>query len=177
MKKKIEPITCDHVILRLITKEDILEYYKQGFEKPSKEINRLTGTTIVATLSTITEYVNRIVDDENRYDFLILNQDNLIIGEAVLNEIDWNLCVCNFRICLFKEEYCGKGMGNKIIKEIIHFGFAELGLSRIELDVIDFNTRAYKAYLRAGFHEIERLKDEHEDANGLHDVIVMAINK
>lgn len=94
-----------------------------------------------------------------------------------MNEIDWNLGICNFRICLFEEDNCGKGIGNEIIREIIRFGFTKLNLSRIELDVFDFNLRAYKAYQRAGFREIERLKDDYEDANGLHDVIVMAINK
>lgn len=48
----------------------------------------------------------------------------------------------------------GKGLGEFMIKEVLQFGFGELGLNRIGLGVFDFNHAAIKCYSKVGFvHE------------------------
>jgi len=48
----------------------------------------------------------------------------------------------------------GKRLGEFMIKEVVQFGFKELGLNRIGLGVFDFNHAAIKCYSKVGFiHE------------------------
>lgn len=75
---------------------------------------------------------------------------------------------------MFERDFCGKGIGSKIILAVMEFGFEILGLKRIELEVFDFNERAYRAYRRAGLVETGRLAGAHQDGDGAHDIIVLA---
>lgn len=167
-------IECTPYCLRLVQKSDIPAYFERGFHPMDPEIARLTGTVHPAALETIENYVKRIIPDPSRYDFLILNSEETILGEAVLNEINWETGICNFRICMFEQDFCGKGIGSQVISAVMKFGFEILGLKRIELEVFDFNERAYRAYRRAGFVETGRLAGAHHDGDGAHDIIVMA---
>lgn len=161
--------------LKLIEEKDIDNYYEKGFSFFDEEIMRCTGTKNNPSKDQISNYISRIVKDEDRYDFLILNKDKEIIGESVLNEIDREINSCNFRICLFKKEDCGKGLGKEAIELTINYGFEKLNLNRIELEVFDFNNRAYKAYKNCGFIE-EGRKREAEIIDGKYwDIIIMSI--
>ena len=99
----------------------------------------------------IYDYVDRIVEDETRYDFLITDLNSQICGESVLNEIDWDNRSANYRIALFDHNNFGKGIGSTAIQLTVQFGFEQLSLERITLDVYDFNQRAIRSYLKAGF--------------------------
>ncbi len=43
------------------------------------------------------------------------------------------------------------GLGQFMVKQLVDFGFTELGLNRIGLGVFDFNKAAMKCYTQAGF--------------------------
>jgi len=73
------------------------------------------------------------------------------VGEVVLNEIDWHNRTANFRIALFAEKYFGQGYGSQATDLILQYGFTQLDLHRIELEVYDFNPRAIHVYEKAGF--------------------------
>ena len=44
-----------------------------------------------------------------------------------------------------------RGLGEFMIKQIVHFGFEQLELNRIWLGVFDFNIPAIRCYTKAGF--------------------------
>lgn len=48
-------------------------------------------------------------------------------------------------------EFWGKGYGTDAMKLILRYGFLELNLHRISLDVFDYNPRAIRSYEKAGF--------------------------
>lgn len=175
MKSKDIIIHGKNISLHLIKREDILQYYKSGFESVDEEVQRYTGTKHTPTEEQIRAYVEKIVDDDSRYDFLVINSEGQIIGESVLNEIDADTMCANFRIALFKNEYFGQGIGTEATQMTLQFGFEKLNLHRIELEVFSFNKRAYAAYRRAGFVEEGRMR-EAELINGQYcDVIIMGI--
>lgn len=47
----------------------------------------------------------------------------------------------------------GSGMGGAMLAALLRWAFTEKGVHRIELDVFPHNTRAHRAYVRAGFVE------------------------
>jgi RimJ/RimL family protein N-acetyltransferase len=50
-------------------------------------------------------------------------------------------------------EYVGRGYGTDAMRTIVGYGFREMGLHRIQLDVAAFNTAGIRAYAKAGFVE------------------------
>lgn len=150
MKIKKE-IIGPNVLLRLITDDDKQAYYHAGFREIDEQSRYFTQTKHVFSQQQIYDYVDRIVEDETRYDFLIIDMNSQICGESVLNEIDWENRSANFRIALFDLSSFGKGIGSAAVQLTVQFGFEQLSLERITLDVYDFNQRAIRTYLKTGF--------------------------
>lgn len=115
------------------------------------------------------------IEDEDRYFFLILSPDGRIIGESVINEIDWELRCANFRIAIFQAAERGLGIGTWATEVTRDFAFEELKLHRLELDVYSFNPRAEKTYQKAGFKREGVLRDAVMDGERYADDILMAI--
>ena len=170
MKIKKE-IIGHNILLRLITVEDKEAYFNAGFKVMDEQSRYFTQTKHVISKQQIYDYVDRIVDDEHRYDFLIVDLNNQICGESVLNEIDWENRSANFRIALFDHGNFGKGIGSTAVKLTIQFGFEELGLECVELEVFDFNERAIKSYLKAGF-QVESIENEVQLMDGTSGKII-----
>lgn len=175
MKNKDIIIKGEDISLRLIKNSDIPEYYKRGFESPDEEVQLLTGTKHIPKEEEIRVYVERIIEDNSRYDFLIINSKGQIIGESVINDIDIDNRSGHFRIALFKSEDCGQGIGTEAINMTLQFGFERLNLHRIELEVFSFNNRAYRAYCKVGFIEEGRRRDAIFVNDQYYDVIIMGI--
>jgi len=55
--------------------------------------------------------------------------------------------------------FWSKGFGADAVRTVVRYGFAELGLHRIQLGVWAFNTRAVAAYRTAGFREEGRRRE------------------
>jgi len=175
MKLKNIILHGEQINLTLITIQDIERYFEAGFKECDEDINYYTGTDDEFTKEMVENFVCKIVNDETRYDFLIVDKNNNILGEVVLNEIEEDSRNSNFRISLFKISLCGNGYGTQAINLIIKFAFEVLHLHRVELEVYSFNTRAEKAYCKAGFIK-EGIKRDGELINGSYcDVIIMSI--
>jgi len=68
----------------------------------------------------------------------------------------------------------GKGYGSEATKAVVDYGLEVVGLHRISLEVVDFNTRAQRVYTKAGFHPEGILRDAWYWDGEWSDVIVMA---
>lgn len=165
----------DGFILRIAYKEDAENYYSQNYNPLDKEVARLTGSKEVFTKDEVLSFFNKSIEDEDRYLFLVIAPDGRIIGESVINEIDFDLRRANFRIGIFHSGECGKGIGTWVVETIRDFAFEELKLHRLELDVFSFNPRAEKVYLKAGFKREGVLRDVLFDGKNYADDILMAI--
>ena len=165
----------DGYILRPARREDAENYYQQNFHPFDPEVARLTGSPASFTRDEVINFFFRCLDDGSRYDFLILSPDGRIIGESVINEIDWDVRSANFRIAIFHSASCGKGIGSWAVRKTRDFAFEDLKLHRLELDVFSFNPRAEKAYQKAGFCREGVLRDAVRDGDVYGDDILMAI--
>lgn len=163
--------------LRLAAASDAEAYYSQNFVNPDPEVNRLTGTTQTFTKDQVITFFMNSLKADDRYLFLLIAPNGHIIGESVINEIDWEVKSANFRICIFSPEYFGQGLGSWATIKTRDFAFDQLDLHRLSLDVFSFNPRAQKAYTKAGFKVEGVLKDAIRDGDTYADDILMAILK
>ena len=163
----------DGYTLRSIRAEDAEAYCAALRMDP--EVDRLTGSRSSFTRSEVLAYFHRCLEADDRADFLILDPEGRILGESVVNEIDWEVRCGNFRIALFGSDSCGKGIGSWAVGLTRDFAFEALGLHRLELDVFSFNPRAIRAYEKAGFRREGARREAVLDGAAYGDDILMAI--
>ena len=144
-------LTGKNVILRPITLDDAPQMFAALSDEESM---RLTGTQATYTLEQVEAFCRKISSPEadDRADFAItLPDDPTYIGEAVLNNIDWENSNASFRIAMASHENFGKGYGTEATRLILQYAFEQLKLHRVELEVYDFNPRAQHVYEKVGF--------------------------
>lgn len=76
---------------------------------------------------------------------------------------------------LIGPEFVGRGIGTRATRLALSYGFRELGLNRIELHVWAFNTRAIRAYEKAGFVTEGRRRQAVFHDGRFHDELIMSV--
>lgn len=97
------------------------------------------------------EMLNEKRKSNNSYIFAIRTlEDDKFIGIAGFENILWNNGTAVVFIGIGDESNKGKGYGEETMKMVLDFGFYELNLHRIQLDVLSYNTPAIKLYEKLG---------------------------
>lgn len=161
--------------MRLAQPADVNSYYAQNYNPLDPEAARLTGCKKAFSKEEVDSFFLKSLTEADRRFFLIFSPDGQIIGESVINEIDWDLRSANFRICIYRPAERGKGIGTWAVETTRDFAFEELKLHRLELNVFSFNPRAIQAYQKAGFQREGVLRDAIMDGEQYADDILMAI--
>lgn len=96
--------------------------------------------------------MENFLGNSNSYVFAVRRaENNLLIGIVGLFDIQWANGVGTFFIGIGDNESTGKGCGSEALKLILDFGFNELNLHRIQLNVIQYNEKAIRLYEKTGF--------------------------
>jgi RimJ/RimL family protein N-acetyltransferase len=112
----------------------------------------------------------------DRWHFVICRlEDDRPVGALDLHDIDARNGSAGLGIVIGDPDDTGKGYGSDALRAVIAFGFGELRLERIWLEVYDFNERARGVYQRVGFVHEGTLRHALYRAGRYHDVHRMAI--
>lgn len=107
---------------------------------------------IPQTSNTVRKTIEDFINSNNSCIFAIrLLKTNQILGVIGFLDIIWSSSVATFFIGIGENSYVGRGMGREAIELLLDFGFNELNLHRIQLNVISYNHRAIRAYEKVGF--------------------------
>jgi RimJ/RimL family protein N-acetyltransferase len=79
------------------------------------------------------------------------------------------------RFLIFDAEAVGKGLGGEVTRLLTEYGFRRLNAHRIWLGVSEYNKRALKCYLSAGYVFEGRLRDDIFYEGRYHAVIRMSV--
>lgn len=102
-------------------------------------------------------------------------EDDRPVGTTDLHEVDRGNGSASLGIAIGEEGDRGLGYGTDALIALVTFGFDQLRLERIQLDVYDFNERARGVYERVGFvHEGTMRRALFRDG-AFHDVHRMAV--
>ncbi|RSK29356.1 N-acetyltransferase [Bacillus sp. HMF5848] len=165
----------ERIYLKPIEEQHIDDYYGK-LSNASIESFKYTGSKAFITKQGLSNYVKNICSNDSRLDFFIIDkQDDEIVGEVVLNDIDWKNRSASTRIGIFQEEDCNKKFGTEALSLLLQYGFGMYQLHRIELQVYSFNERAIRVYEKLGFKQEGVLRDCLFYNNQYHDAIVMSI--
>ncbi len=146
--------------------------------KQDTEFARLLDSDPVRP-STPVEERTRLERDETSPNAVVFGlrtlTDDKLIGFVALDGIAWHNGTAYVAIGIGERDYWGKGYGTDAMRLMVRYGFEALHLRRISLDVFDYNPRAYRSYLKAGFKEEGRLRGYvHRDGQRW-DMIYMGI--
>jgi RimJ/RimL family protein N-acetyltransferase len=100
--------------------------------------------------------------------------DDRLIGHAALH----GATVVNrtaTMAMLIGAEHSGKGFGTDATRTLVRYGFEEMGLHRIGLEVWSFNTRALATYTKAGFVEEGRRREVVFHGGRFYDEVLMSL--
>jgi len=73
------------------------------------------------------------------------------VGNLGLHKIDRTHKKADVGIVIGESAYWSKGYGTEAMRIALRYAFGELGLNKVSLDVLEYNTRAIRTYERLGF--------------------------
>jgi len=101
--------------------------------------------------------------------------DGRPVGAIDLHDIDLTNGSAGLGIVIGDPADTGQGYGSDALRALLGFGFGELRLERIWLDVYDFNERARHVYERVGFVHEGTLRRAMFRGGVFHDVHRMSV--
>lgn len=136
----------------------------------------LTDPLVALTRAQTAAGLVRAREREDRADWAVVRgTDGVVVGEAVLMDLNEDHEAMSFRIALTGPEVFGHGYGSEATVLVRDFAFGPLGLHRLSLEVNSFNASARAVYAKAGFvlEGVRREAIRHEGQ--WHDVHEMAL--
>jgi RimJ/RimL family protein N-acetyltransferase len=133
-----------------------------------------SGPASLWTPKQIKEWMEKHVDEFYGFSIRTLADDRLI-GNVDLDGVDWVARNCWVGIGIGEREYWGKGYGTEAMNLALRFAFDCLNLRRVNLDVFEYNQRAYLSYVKCGFKEEGRMRQWMQRGGERFDLIFMGI--
>lgn len=117
-------------------------------------------------------------EDGNQTDhvFCIETPEEGMIGTANLVNIDWKNRTAFHGIMIGEENLRGKGYALDAVFAIMRYAFMELGLNRLDSDIIAYNQRSLKFYLEKCGWQREGVRRDWYHRNGqFHDRVLVGV--
>lgn len=105
---------------------------------------------------------------------IVLAGTEQLIGHATLHSAHPSTRIATYAV-IIGPEHVGHGHGTEATRMMVRYGFEELGVHKIELQVWSYNQRAIRSYSKAGFvlEGVRRAATFH--AGTFHDEVLMGI--
>ncbi|MBU1050397.1 GNAT family N-acetyltransferase [Candidatus Bipolaricaulota bacterium] len=141
-----------------------------------EEILQFLGRRHPMGLVQETEWLANQYKDEDQLNLAIVLKDgDRHIGNGGFNSIDHVNRSAVFGILIGEHDAWNQGYGSEAATLIVQYGFQELNLHRIELDVFSLNPRARRAYEKVGFKLEGTKRDSYFRHGAFHDTYVMSV--
>lgn len=151
------------------------QYYNDCFCPLDTTVAIMTGSKPVFEKAEVINFFKKSLNDTQRKWLFIVNDNHKIIGECVFMDMD-KLGYAHFRMAIFDKNYRGLGIGKWALQKSMEYAFDVLGLSKIELEVFEFNPTAKQLYLSLGFKVVACVKDKSDYDDQNYDKWIMVLN-
>ncbi len=175
MNEKNIYLEGESIFLRSVTANDFGE--KMVAWVNDKEVTKyLSRGTFPGHLAAFQEEYESLKNSKTDVQLSVcMKKDNRYIGVTGLHSLNWVARHGEFRILIGEKDCWGKGAGTEAAQLMTAYGFHILNLNKVWLGVNAENEKAYKSYLKAGFKDEGRLRNEVFRNNQYFDVIRMSI--
>jgi RimJ/RimL family protein N-acetyltransferase len=171
-------ITGQRIVLREYVMED-LPYMREWVNDPEITHYLADSFTFPHSVYETENFLRMMVEgrSENKGFVIADKQSYAYLGQIDLHQVDYKNRCASMGIVIGRKEHLNQGYGKEAVALLMQFAFQSLNMNRLELDVYDFNERAYRCYVRCGFREEGRLRQKIYRDGQFRDVIKMAILK
>lgn len=121
------------------------------------ELHRLTGKKFT-TAGTASAWWNELIRDRARVAMAILDDRGRLIGDVALENVSWRAHDAEIRISIGDKASWNRGFGTEALREAARIAFDQLKLKSLYLRVSEDNRRAIRAYEKAGYRKVGRLR-------------------
>jgi RimJ/RimL family protein N-acetyltransferase len=104
-----------------------------------------------------------------------IEHDGRLVGTTNLHTLRENDQKAQFGVGLLDRRTWGLGLGAEVTREVVRFGFEDIGLHRIGLKVFAHNDRAIRCYERCGFVHEGREREAAFVGGAWRDDVIMGI--
>lgn len=173
--KPLPTIRGEQVYLRPAERDD-LDLFVRWFS--DAETTRYLAVRAPFSRAMEDKWFDSMLEEQGKkaYHFVIcLLADDRRIGTAGFHQINYEDGHASFGISIGEKAEWSKGYGTDALRAICDFGFGQLRLERIELDVYEPNKRAQRSYEKAGFVTEGTLRHAHFSDGRHQDVLRMAL--
>jgi RimJ/RimL family protein N-acetyltransferase len=119
-----------------------------------------------------------VKDTQTQFTFAVrLRDSGVVIGTAALHHINWPMQLSELGLGFPRPEHRGQGYGAEVMALLLRFGFMELNLSRLWLQVHSYNPGAIRLYEKSGFKHEATLRQSVFRDGVYHDLLIMGILK
>lgn len=73
--------------------------------------------------------------------------------------------------------YWGRGIMPEALRVVLHFGFDQMGLNRVEADASVYNSQSQRTLQKVGFRQEGHLHEQYHEAESYHDLLLFALLK
>ena len=98
-----------------------------------------------------------------------------VIGVVFIHSINLTDKHGRYAVGIYHEANWNQGLGQEICKTVLAYAFDELGLHKVDLRVLEYNTRAIASYKKSGFIVDGRLRENAYINHRWHDDVLMSI--
>jgi RimJ/RimL family protein N-acetyltransferase len=105
----------------------------------------------------------------------VIESDGALTGELRLDSLDTTDRHARLALGLFADSHLGRGIGRRAIAQALDHAFGPLGLHRVDLRVLAFNTRAIRCYTACGFRHEGTLRENAWIDGAWHDDLIMGL--
>ena len=164
------------VNLRPIEKKDLEEMMK--WINDQEVTHYLSNFLYPISQADEEEFLERMMrHKDTEKDLVIETKAGSYLGQISLRKIDRKNKDAELGIVIGHKDYWDKGYGTDAIKTLLRYAFGQLNLSKVYLQVFEYNQRGIHCYKKCGFKEEDRLKKEQFYDGKYYDVILMEVRK
>jgi RimJ/RimL family protein N-acetyltransferase/predicted enzyme related to lactoylglutathione lyase len=107
----------------------------------------------------------------------VIEAESKAIGHCRLHTLDHDNLSARYAIGIFNPDFWSRGYGTEATRLVLRFVFEDLGLHRVDLRVLSYNSRAIAAFKKCGFVEEGRERDSARVSGEWHTDVRMSILK
>ncbi len=154
-------------------RQDLLPLYTRWMN--DFEAVRMLGITLAPLPDeTEKEWYDKTRNSDDGVNFTIYVRETMQpIGTTGLKSISYRNQRCEFGIMIGEKSTWNKGYGTETARLLLDYGFNVLGLHSISLTVFSSNPRGIRAYEKAGYKVVGRLRESIRLGQEFYDVIYM----
>jgi RimJ/RimL family protein N-acetyltransferase len=173
--KGLRVIRGERLYLRSIERDDLERCYAWMNDE---DLRATLSQRYPVSLAREADWVERATRGQDPSELALaicLVQGDRHIGNCSLEHIDRENGTATLGIFIGERDCRGEGLGEEAVRTLCLYGFEEMNLHKVRLDVHAGNDRALKTYERVGFRREGLLRQEAYRRGGYLDVIRMGL--